>query len=588
MRGGASSWRPWEALSPWRGPAALGCTMALCASAGAQIAVADRTSSAGLTMQFSPDPFMVPQFLEWTLGGMAVGDFNNDGWPDLFVLRGGGAADRLYINKQNGTFENQAAAWGVAATHAGAGVCAGDYDNDGWTDLYVTSFGSVPNDAGEVGKNRLYHNNGNGTFSEVAAAAGVNVTSATKAAGWGCAFGDYDLDGHLDLAVAAWDPIAQGTRLFHNNGDGTFTDVTTTATSIPAGVWGFQPSFADMDGDGYPELLISADFETSAYHRNNADGTFTNITATSGTGLDDNGMGQCVGDFNNDGRLDWFVTSIWKDVPNPGQYNGCTLYTADMPHHFFENALAAGVADAGWGWGAVAVDLDCDGYQDIVEVNGRAAAEWINEREYIFRNDGDGTFTEVGQAAGLTTASDGRCVVTMDYDRDGDMDIVLLCNAGPLKLWRNDSPGGKWLQLVLDTSQNPSLAPRGRGVRATAVTGPRSRLRYMDGGHSYLGSSEEIMHFGLGTDATVDTLTIVWPLGYVTTLTNVPANQRLTVVAPRPADFNADGVVNGADLGALLAHWGTLNSPADRLYDLNWNGAVDGGDLGQLLGTWGP
>ena len=176
----------------------------------------------------------------------------------------------------------------------------------------------------------------------------------------------------------------------------------------------------------------------------------------------------------------------------------------------------------------------------------------------------------------------------MDYDRDGDMDIVLLCNAGPLKLWRNDSPGGKWLQLVLDTSQNPRLAPRGRGVRATAVTGPRSRLRYMDGGHSYLGSSEEIMHFGLGTDATVDTLTIVWPLGYVTTLTNVPANQRLTVVAPRPADFNADGVVNGADLGALLAHWGTLNSPADRLYDLNWNGAVDGGDLGQLLGTWGP
>jgi hypothetical protein len=305
--------------------------------------------------------------------------------------------------------------------HGGIGVSAADYDANGYVDLYVTSLGS-PSQDGEIGMNRLYRNNGNGTFTEVGVAAGVNLTTTSplKPASFGSAWGDFDLDGDLDLCVASWNRAGDGNVLFRNNGNGTFTNVTGGAvgeafTDPSWGVWGFQPVFADMNGDLYPELLMAADFETSRYLLNNGDGTFTDITISSGTGLDDNGMGQAVADVNNDGLLDWYVTSIYNECPSARFYNGNTLYLNLGNNLFQEVSASAGVNDGGWGWGTAAADFDHDGWVDLGEVNGRAAPCpafdgncndgtgdcWYGEQEYLYYNNGDGTFTELAQTAGF-------------------------------------------------------------------------------------------------------------------------------------------------------------------------------------------
>lgn len=566
-----------------------GAGLGLSGGAAAQIIFTDVTAAAGLTTTYAPSAPMIPGVDEWMLGGVAVADFNNDGWPDIFVMMSGGGPDRLFINNGNGTFTNQAVAWGVAAVHGGGAVCAGDYNGDGWIDLFVASFGSAMNNQGEIGKHRLYRNNGNGTFTEVAVEAGVNLTSTLGPSGNGCCFGDYDLDGRLDLAVAGWKSSAQGNRLFRNIDGQSFTNVTGTAITFPPTTWGFTPAFADMDDDGFPELLLAADFKTSRYYINNGHGGFTDATLQSGTGLDAHGMGQCVGDFNNDGRLDWYVTSIYIEGASPSFYNGNTLYMqTGTPHQYIEVAKLAGVDNGGWGWGSVAIDVDNDGWLDLMEVNGRPAGEWANVRQYLWRNNGDGTFTEVLQQGWGFHVGEGRAVAMLDYDRDGDMDLVMVINNGPLKLYRNDSVNGhNWLQLAFDTTGNPRVPPFGRGARVKARIGETTLLRVLDGGHGYGSSSEDIVHFGLGTATVIDELTIELPPGYVLTLTNVAVNQRLLIEAPSITDLNGDGVVDGADLGSLLGVWGPVSGKAGRVADFNRDGVVDGGDLGTMLGQWG-
>lgn len=555
----------------------------------ADILFTDVSAGAGISMNYQPAPLWIPSTQEWTLGGIAVGDFNRDGWPDFIVLRGGQGTDRLYINNGNGTFTDQAAAWGIALTQASASCCVGDFDRNGWPDVYVTNFGTVANNQGEVGKNRLYRNNGNGTFTDVAVQAGVAFTGMSIPSGNGCAFGDYDLDGDLDLAVGAWSGTAQANRLFRNEGNGTFADVTGTALVMPPVTWGFQPCFADMDDDGYPELLFVADFGTTRYFVNDRDGTFTDQTAAAGVGIEDFGMGQCVGDFDNDLDLDWFITSIYQDFPPPGNYNGNTLYRQVGPHQYEEHATEAGVRDGGWGWAAQSVDLDHDGWLDIVEMNGRNAAEWLNEQEYVWRNNGDGTFSDVQNGWSLF-AGDARTAVKLDYDRDGDMDIVAVHNSnGPLKLYRNDTaPAGNWLQLRFDTAGNPRVPPGGRGTRIVAQTAAGSQLRLHDGGHGYGGSSEDVVHFGFGSVPLVQTLTIEFPPGYVRTLSNVATNQRLLIQPPAPADVSGDGAVGGADLAMVLGVWGPVADQSGRLCDLNLDGVVNGADLAIVLGAWSP
>jgi hypothetical protein len=552
-----------------------------------QLQLVNAAVDAGVFVSHNP---LHDHLMRWVTGGIGVGDFDRDGFPDIYVISGGAGPDWLFMNDGSGGFTNQAATRGLTDVHCGTGAAVGDYDRDGMLDIYATSVGN-PAGPDMPGKNRLYRNLG-GTFTEVGVAAGVNFASPTSVFVFGAAFGDYNLDGWLDLFVATWQPGQNGNRLYRNDGDGTFTDVTVAAIGVPplSAMYGFQPAFADMDGDLFPELLIASDFESSRYFVNNRDGTFTNLTVPSGTGIDDNGMGQTVADFNLDGRLDWYVTSIFNDNPPAGNFPGNTLYIATDEHLFTEVGGAAGVKDGGWGWGTVALDLDQDGWEDIVEVNGREtspAGQWTNEQSYLFRNNGDGTFTEMAQAVGLDHVGSGRAVVYLDADADGDLEVMILTNSASLAYYRNESQGGNWLKVRFDTSTNPLLAPDGFGTRIEATTASHTHVRYMDGKPSFLGTSELIAHFGLGDAEVIDELRVIWSRGHVTTLCDVPVNQTLELQAPALADLDADGIVGVGDLIKVIFAWGPVTDPVLNLVaDTNNDGSVDVLDLIAVIVNW--
>jgi hypothetical protein len=502
-------------------------------SAAAQVSFSDQTAAAGLN--HTTNLFMDMAQRQMYCGG-AVADYNRDGWPDAFLLGGGGAADKLYINNGDGTFTDETVSWGVDLTHRGRGATAGDFNNDGWPDIYITSGGDMT-EGDRVGQHILYRNNGDGTFTNVAAAAGVAQVSAVLLTPTGAAFGDYDLDGDLDLYVCGWE-AADSNRLFMNNGDETFTDVT-VAVGLGVNFYGFSPRFVDMDGDLYPELLISADFGTSQYFVNNGDGTFTRST-TSGTGLDTNGMGGTVGDFNRDGLPDWYVTSIYAET-NEIQ-DGNYLYINQGNHQYTALPEIAGAKDGGFGWGTDAFDCDHDGYTDLAETNGWPPTEWEFENSYLFRNNGDLTFSETqGSGSGFEHVSQGRSLMLMDYDRDGDMDVLMTGWDEPVALFRNEvsGPNTNWIEIKLDTSAVPGLAPDGYGSKVIATTGSVTQYAWVTGGATYIGRSQPVAHFGLAGATTVD-ITVEWADGTATVLTGVAANQILTIGptvagAPGPA-----------------------------------------------------
>ena len=500
----------------------LAAAMLAVLPAGAEVAFSNQTSAAGLS--HTTDLYFDMSQRQMYCGG-AVGDFNRDGWPDIFLLGGGGRSDSLYINDGDGSFTEAASSWGVDLTHRGRGATVGDYNNDGWPDIYVTSGGDM-NEGDRVGQHMLYHNNGNETFTNVALAAGVNRTSVIHLTPTGAAFGDYDLDGDLDLMVCGWDG-QDSNRLFRNDGDETFTDVTTSA-GVGFNFYGFSPRFVDMDGDRYPELLISADFGTSQYYVNDGDGNFTR-SDTSGTGLDTNGMGGTVADFNRDGRPDWYVTSIYADT-NEIQ-DGNYLYVNQGGHSYTHLPEADGAKNGGFGWGTDALDCDHDGYVDLMETNGWPPPEWVGENSYIFRNNGDMTFSEVqGGTSGFDHVSQGRSLMLLDYDRDGDMDVLLTGWDEPVALYRNEVSGANtnWIQIRLDTSGATGLAPDGYGSRVIATAAGVTQYEWINGGATYLGRSQPVAHFGLAGATTVD-LTVEWADGSSTTLVDVAVNQILTM-----------------------------------------------------------
>jgi len=569
------------------GSAPFACGLCERSAVAQTILFADVTTPAGLGgFTITPNSLSVPGSNEWIMGGIGIGDFNGDGWPDIFVPRAGTGTDRLYINLGNGTFTNQAVQFGVAFAHAGAGVACADFDRDGDTDIYVSSYGTSLDNLGQIGKHRLYRNDG-ATFTEVAGAMGANVSAPTGSVANGVAWGDYDLDGDLDLAMAGWSSTHFGNRLFRNDG-ATFTDVTPQHLASTV-TWGFQPAIVDVTGDGFPELLIAADFETGRAYRNLANGQFELATAQLGLGLDDNGMGHAIGDFDRDGLPDYYVTSIHMNLPNPGMYNGNTLYLQQGGGNFVEVAEARGCADGGWGWGTAAADLDNDGWEDLLVVNGRNAAEWANEQEYVFRNLGDGFFTRIGAASGINLAVDTRAVATLDYDRDGDLDVVMLANNGPLKLYRNDSTmGGRWLQVALTAGVSSRCAPHGLGAVVECTSGAVVQKRWIHGGSGYNSNNEYLAHFGIPTKKGSLGVKIDWPSGQTTVLPAVAANQRITVAAPARSDVNGDGAVGAADLAAMLAAWDLTDRTqrSMRAADLNGDGTVGAADLAILLSEW--
>ena len=544
--------------------------------AGAELRFRGAGLSAGLTAERRPLDHPVADMT----GGAAVGDFNRDGWQDLFLLGGGGAVDALYLNRGDGTFGDYAAAAGVALSHRGLAAAVGDFDGDGWQDLYVTSLGEAGGPR-RPGAHRLYRNRGVAVagaaeaarneevpggipvFEEVAAAAGVAVTAAPRPDGMGAAFGDYDLDGDLDLFVTGYQYHA-GNRLFRNEG-GRFIDFTAPSfgPALEQGVlevWGFAPAFVDMDGDRYPELLIAGDYGTSRYFRNDRGRFFSDLTAASGTGAGAMGMGSAFGDFDGDGRFDWYLTSVYARTGTESLRNGNQLYLAAGEHRFREASVAAGVNHGGWGWGAVAADLDHDGVLDLAATNGWTRAnhqgemEWLSEptRVYLGRGvaaaeagaEADGTdgpgaggvprFRFVQEQVRLHHRDQGRGLIAFDYDNDGDRDLLIVNLRGPVSLFRNDlsGPGANYLRVFLDRGASRTVAPDGIGARVSIRTGEREQHRFIGGGGVYLGTGELSAHFGAGAAAVIDELTVAWPDGAVTALQGVPANQTLTVHHP--------------------------------------------------------
>lgn len=486
-------------------------------------------------------------------GGGAVGDFNNDGYPDLYVLGGGLNRDALFINNGDGTFSDQSEQWNVLTPHRGVGATVADYDDDGDDDIYLTSFGPMQSFE-SPGAHRLLRNEG-GYFSNVAVDAGLNMTTENYGDGYGAAFGDYDRDGDLDLFVGAWHGVqALGARLFRNDGSNGFTNVTTEAGVITRSTHAFGAIWADMDGDRYPELIVAGDFGTSRYYRNNQDGTFTELDPGTGlapspadhwnVGKAHNAMGITAGDFNRDGLIDFFITAIWPTFAYANDFWGNGLYINHGGHVFSQMAESAGVHDGGWGWGTSAVDLDNNGWPDLPMTNGWPFADPVtfasfsNEQSYLFMNAGNLSFDERALTYEFDHRGEGRALLHLDYDRDGDMDIVILSNNEVLQLYRNERiagavpPDAHWLQVKLDTAGRSAYAPHGAGAIIEVTTRSGVQKQQVVLGGTYLGQSELVAHFGLGTDRWVRHVVVDWGNGRNTRRNRVSADQRIILTPP--------------------------------------------------------
>jgi hypothetical protein len=489
--------------------------------------------------------------------GAAWLDYDNDGNLDLLIVngstrehikQGGDPMVALYRNDGKGHFEDVTARSGLARRGWGNGVCVADYDNDGFSDLYVTGIGS----------DVLYHNNGNGTFTDVTERARVGDTRW----GTGCAFGDYNRDGFVDLYVANYvkfneDKIAKrgetanckfmvidvycGPKslegepdvLYRNNGDGTFTDVTRAAGITDPGYPGFGVLFSDLDNDGWPDIYVANDSAPHLLFHNNGNGTFTEKglvagVAFSGDGREQAGMGVDAGDFNGDGFLDLIVTNFSHD------YN--TLYRNDPKGYFTDVSYAAGLGYGSgpfMGWGVGFVDLDNGGLLDIFvanghvypEVDGHGLGTRYAQRKQLFKNVDGKRFQNITDevGGGLLIETSSRGAAFGDYDNDGKVDVVVVnMNDRPTLLHNETVSGLHWATIrLVGTESNRD----GIGARLQVSAGGRKQTGEVRSGGSYLSHNDLRAHFGLGHADRIDRLEIRWPSGLVETVTGVPADR---------------------------------------------------------------
>jgi enediyne biosynthesis protein E4 len=533
-------------------------------------------------------------------GGAAAGDYDNDGWVDLFVTRAD-APDILYRNLGNGTFQDVSALAGFTASLPTNGPAWGDIDNDGDLDLYVTASGG----AATAGADRfyLYINNGNGQFTEQAAGRGADIPGVSRY-GQSVTFGDYDGDGYLDIHTNDWgnETSVSTSRLLRNLGaanPGYFQDVTAAAgldvyrpsQFVPSGTntqaYRFTSTFSDLDRDGRPDLAIAGDFQTSQVFWNNGDGTFTDGTAAAGVGTGQDAMGMTLGDYDGDGRLDMFVSNL---VNVPGEtidHSGNRLYRNNGDRTFTDQTDAAGVRDSGWSWGTTFLDHDNDGDLDLAVTNGWP---FSFDRSRLFQND-NAVFTDISNASGVTNTGQGRGLLSFDYDKDGDLDFFITNNGDQPVLYRNDGGNDNdWLSI-----KTQGTVSNRDGVGAFITLDPDTNVagdemvREIRAGSNFLSQNQIAAHFGLGLNAgTVDLVTIVWPSGAVQELRNVSVNQFLNVIEPViPGDLNADGFVGIDDLNIVLGAWNQSVTPADPLAgDITGDGFVGIDDLNAVLANW--
>jgi enediyne biosynthesis protein E4 len=504
----------------------------------------------------SPQKYMP----ETMAGGSIIFDFNNDGWPDLFFVNGGSFTDKqkaagarhgLYRNNKDGTFTDVSASSGIGVSGFGMGACSADYDNDGWPDLYVTSFGG----------NKLYHNNGNGTFTDVTEKAGVGSQLWSAS----CAFGDVDNDGHVDLFVTNYVDFSVtnnkfcvfsgDTRvychpnvynglsdiLYHNNGDGKFSDVSKQSGIYRTTGKGLGVVIGDYDGDGWPDIYVANDSVPNFLFHNKGKGVFEEVgllagVAVSGDGQPLAGMGTDMGDIDGDGLLDIFVTNLDRQTHS--------LYRNLGKGLFANITFESGVGEATLpfvGFGALFFDYDNDMDLDLAIANGDVIdnvsmfrdSTSYEQRKLLLQNDGKGKFKDVGPSSGpgFALKKPGRSLSVGDIDNDGDLDL-LVGNVGQTPdLLRNDG-GNKRNSLMIRTVGSKSNRD-GIGARLKLTVGGKVLLREVKAGSSYLSQSDMRVHFGMGQAAHAERLEIRWPSGAVEALQDIEANQILTVTEGR-------------------------------------------------------
>ncbi len=536
---------------------------------GAPVIFIDITHAAGLDIfhhrSGTPEKRTI---LETPGSGVALLDYDTDGWLDIYLLNGSTfpglkgkeAPPRAMLlhNNHDGTFTDVTEKAGVANERWGFGVAVGDYDNDGWPDIYVSNFG----------KNRLYHNNHDGTFTDVAEKAGVTLGGWSTGATWG----DYDHDGFLDLFVpgyAKFDPDhppvsgkgglppgfcnfrgidvmcgprglpGEGDHLFHNNGDGTFTDVSVKAgVSDPKDYYGFASVFVDVDDDGWLDLAVANDSVPKYLYRNKHDGTFEDVSYISGFALNDEGreqasMGIAVGDYNRDGKVDFYTTNFSDD------YN--TLYRNDGDGNFSDVSARAGIAAVTLpflGWGTGFLDYDNDGLLDIFVANGHVypgvdlqdwGTTWA-QRPLLLRNLDGSKFQEVLAAtgSGLAVVVSARGAAFGDLFNDGHIDVVLNnIDSKPTLLRNVVKNSNHWITLKL--LGGPKSPRDAIGAKVFVTTGSVRQRGDIFSGGSYASSSDQRLHFGLGAAVKVDRVEIHWPSGAKEEIT-IPAVDRLFTV----------------------------------------------------------
>jgi enediyne biosynthesis protein E4 len=506
--------------------------------------------------------------LETTGCGVAFYDYDNDGWLDIFLVNGwrleGFPAgeeptSHLFKNNRDGTFTDVTARAGLIHHGWGQGVCIGDYDNDGWDDLFVSYFG----------KNVLDHNNGDGTFTDVTDKAGVGGNG--KRWNTGCAFVDYDRDGMLDLFVANYIDLDLATApvpesgpclyksmmvacgppglkggkniLFHNNGNGTFSDVSESSGILSSGgTFGLGVLTADFDNDGWPDIYVANDSAPSALYHNKKNGKFEDVAIEAGCALSADGkpqagMGVWAADYDLDGNLDIVKTNFAGDTPSLYRNLGGTNFE-DMT---FSAGLGAHTQYLGWGCGFI--DFDNDGWPDILICNGHVYPEveqlkteaGYAQHKLLYRNMRNGRFEEVTDlaGAGITTPVAARGCAFGDFDNDGDIDMVVNTVNGLPQLLRCDSTSGNnWMKVKLIGVKSNRCGIGARVSCTTTVPGESKPHRQMDevrSGGSYFSQSDLRVHFGLGKATKVGVLEVRWPSGQVDTIREIATNQLVLV-----------------------------------------------------------
>jgi hypothetical protein len=510
--------------------------------------------------------------IETNGAGVALADVDRDGWLDALVLSGtrlaeGSRADeryregeaptnRLYRNRGDGTFEDTTDRAGLRRTGWASGVCAGDYDNDGAIDFFITYFGS----------NVLYHNRGDGRFEDVTRDAGL----ASDAVRWGsgCTFIDFDRDGRLDLFVAnylrfdpetapepgagpncVWKglPVNCGPKglptdtnqLFHNDGNGKFSDVSDrSGVARATGRYSMTAVVLDANGDGWPDIYVAADSTAAILYRNNRDGTFTDVAVESGTAYNDQGspqagMGLAAGDYNNDGLLDLVKTHFADDIP--------ALYRNLGKGLFEDVATAAGLNSQNRyvEWGAGLADFDNDGLTDLMYVTGnvypeieRAFAEYPHRGpRMLFRNRDGVRFDDVTAVSGATSvAHSSRGAAFGDVDNDGDVDVLIMNMNEPPSLLRNEYRGSNnWIEVALEGRRSNRAAI---GATVIVTTGSRRQAHAVLSQSSYYSHDDLRLHFGLGRATRVDELEVRWPNGGVQRVKDVAVRTVLKITEP--------------------------------------------------------